>query len=155
MTVRPATLDDLPVLLSFEQGIIQAERPFDPTIKDGHINYYDIAELIQAEDSIVYVVEREGELLASGYAKIKDDRHYLKHHKQGFLGFMFVPPKERGQGLNKLIVDALCKWCQSKGVFEIRLYVYADNTAAIKAYEKAGFQKNMINMRLDIENMDF
>lgn len=81
MTVRPATLDDLPVLLSFEQGIIQAERPFDPTIKDGHINYYDIAELIQAEDSIVYVVEREGELLASGYAKIKDDRHYLKHHK--------------------------------------------------------------------------
>ena len=36
--VRKATLDDLPTLLLFEQGVIEAERPFDPTIKSGDIN---------------------------------------------------------------------------------------------------------------------
>ncbi len=153
-TVRIATLEDLPTLLKFEQGIIVAERPMDPTIKDGSISYYDIAELITSDNSDVYVVEIDHEIVASGYAKIKEDRHYLKHDKQGYLGFMFVPKTQRGKGLNKLIVDALLKWCKAKNIHEIRLDVYDQNPSAIRAYEKVGFKKHMINMRLDIEHLD-
>ncbi|RZV62417.1 MAG: GNAT family N-acetyltransferase, partial [Flavobacteriaceae bacterium] len=90
-TVRKAVLKDLPKLLEFEQGLIEVERPMDPTIKEGNISYYDIGLLITNEDSDVFVVEINGEILASGYAKIIDDRKYLKHDKQGYLGFMFVP----------------------------------------------------------------
>ena len=150
--VRKATLDDLPVLLKFEQGVIVAERPFDPTIKEGHINYYDISELITSDYSEVFVAESNDEIVASGYAKIKIDRHYLKHVHQGYLGFMFVSNQHRGKRLNKLIIDALLEWCKSRNIFEIRLDVYEDNLPAIKAYEKVGFKKHMINMRLDIEN---
>ena len=153
--VRKATLNDLPTLLQFEQGVIKAERPFDPTIKEEKINYYDISELILNDESDVFVVEIDNQIMASGYAKIKDDRHYLKHSKQGYLGFMFVPKAQRGQGLNKLIVDALLRWCKNRHIFEIRLDVYNDNTPAIKAYEKVGFKKHMINMRLDIEDLEF
>ena len=153
-TVRKATLEDLPTLLSFEQGIIEAERPMDPTIKDGSINYYDIAELITSDNSDVFVVEIDHEIVASGYAKIKEDRHYLKHDKQGYLGFMFVPKSQRGKGLNKLIVDVLLKWCKSRQIHEIRLDVYDQNPSAIRAYEKVGFRKHMVNMRLDIEDLD-
>ena len=99
------------------------------------------------------LIHRNNELVASGYAKIKEDRHYLKHSKQGYLGFMFVPEKYRGQGYNKLIVDALLNWCKSRDVYEIRLDVYDENPSAIRAYEKAGFKKHMINMRLDIRNL--
>ena len=152
--VRKATLNDLPTLLLFEQGVIEAERPFDPTIKTGDINYYDISELITNNDSDVFVVELNNEIVASGYAKIKTDRHYLKHKRQGYLGFMFVPKQHRGKQLNKLIIDALLKWCKSRNIFEIRLDVYEDNISAINAYEKVGFKKHMINMRLDIEHLD-
>ncbi|AUP80159.1 GNAT family N-acetyltransferase [Flavivirga eckloniae] len=152
--VRKATLNDLPVLLEFEQGVIIAERPFNPTIKDGDINYYNIDELITHEDSEVFVAEINGNIVASGYAKIKTDRHYLKHTHQGYLGFMYVSEAHRGKRLNKMIVDALLKWCKARHVFEIRLDVYNDNIPAIKAYEKAGFKKHMINMRLDIENIE-
>ena len=152
--VRKATLNDLPTLLQFEQGVIEAERPFDPTIKEGKINYYDISELILSENSDVFVVEIDNQIMASGYAKIKEDRHYLKHSKQGYLGFMFVPKAQRGKGLNKLIVDVLLKWCYNRHIFEIRLDVYDDNIPAIRAYEKAGFKKHMINMRLDIEDLE-
>ena len=153
-TVRKATLEDLPTLLSFEQGIIEAERPMDPTIKGGPINYYDIAELITSDNSDVYVVEIDNEIVASGYVKIKEDRHYLKHDKHGYLGFMFVPKTQRGKGLNKLIVDVLLKWCKARQIHEIRLDVYDQNPSAIRAYEKVGFKKHMINMRLDIEHLD-
>jgi RimJ/RimL family protein N-acetyltransferase len=153
--VRKATLEDVPVLLDFEQGLIQAERPMDPTIKDEKISYYDVSEFIINNDSELFIVELNGEIVASGYAKIKDDRHYLKHKKQGYLGFMFVPEHHRGNGYNKLIMDALLKWCSERKVYEIKLDVYETNYPAIRAYEKAGFSKFLINMRLDIEGLEF
>ena len=151
---RIANLDDLPTLLEFEQGIIEAERPMDPTIKEGKITYYDISELITSDESEVFVVESDGNIVASGYAKIKDDRHYLKHKKMGYLGYMFVPEEHRGKGLNKLIVDVLLKWCKDHGIYEIRLDVYDVNAPALRAYEKTGFVKHMIQMRMDITDME-
>lgn len=152
--VRKATLNDVSVLLSFEQGLIEAERPMDITIKKEHVSYYDVSKFIKDDDSELFVVELNDEIVASGYAKIKDDRHYLKHDKQGYLGFMFVPESHRGNGYNKLIMDALLKWCKSKNIHEIRLDVYEDNPSAIRAYEKVGFKKHLINMRLDIGDLD-
>jgi len=150
--LRIANLDDLPTLLEFEQRLIKAERPMDPSIKDGDISYYDISEMIKATNSEVFVVELDDEIVASGYAKIMDDRPYLKHTKQGYLGFMFVPEEHRGKGLNKLILNALIDWCKARNVFEIRLDVYDVNETAINAYEKSGFKNYLINMRFDIED---
>ena len=152
--VRKATLDDLPKLLEFEQGLIKAERPMDPTIKEGKISYYDISEFIREDNSDVFVAEISDEIVASGYAKIKPDRHYLKHAKQGYLGFMFVPEEHRGNGYNKLIVDALINWCRERQIDEIRLDVYDVNHPALKAYEKAGFKKHLINMRLNLKDLN-
>jgi len=67
---------------------------------------------------------------------------------------MFVPEKHRGNGYNKLIVDALLAWCKTKNINEIRLDVYNSNPSAIRAYEKVGFEKHMIHMRININNLD-
>jgi GNAT superfamily N-acetyltransferase len=148
--VRKAKPDDLPVLMEFMKGLVEAERTMDPTIKDGHVVYYDLAEIMESDASDLYVVELNKELVASGYAKIKDDRHYLKHAKQGYLGFMFVPEKHRGNGYNKLIMDTLLQWCKERHIFEIRLDVYQDNPSAIRAYEKVGLKKHLITMRMNL-----
>lgn len=152
--VRKASLTDLPVLQNFKLGLIQAELPMDETIKPDTTSYYDIGKLIDNTNSEVYVVELNGELVASGYAKIIPDRHYLKHKEQGYLGFMFVPEKHRGNGYNKLILNALMQWCKQQGVYELKLDVYDTNPSAIRAYEKAGFKKHLINMRLNIKDLD-
>ena len=148
--VRLATKKDLPFLDKFMDGLVDAERPMDVTIKDGKVVYYDLESFIKSDEAVLYVVEIKGELVASGYAKIKPDRNYLKHKKHAYLGFMFVPEEHRGNGYNKLIIDALLQWSKEKNITEIRLDVYDSNPSAIRAYEKAGFQKHMIKMRLDI-----
>lgn len=150
--VRKATLKDLPVLMEFMDGLVSAERPMDPTIKEGKVIYYDLSEIMANNESDLFVVELNNELVASGYAKIKDDRPYLKHKKQGYLGFMFVPEKHRGNGYNKLIMDALVNWCKERNIFEIRLDVYEDNPSAIRAYEKAGLKKHLITMRMNLKD---
>ena len=105
--VRPAILLDIEKLLEFEQGIIEAERPMDPTIRKGHINYYDLKELIKSEDAEVVVVECNNMIVSSGYALKKLARHYLDHEYYAYLGFMFTVPEYRGQGINALVIDYL------------------------------------------------
>jgi GNAT superfamily N-acetyltransferase len=145
--VRTATLDDLEVLLGFEQGIINAERPFDPTLKEEHINYYDIKYMITAPHIEVMVAEIGSEIVGSGYARFESSKVYLKHPNHGFLGFMYVKPEHRGKGINKKIIEALKEWCLTQGLAELRLEVYNENQPAIKAYEKVGFSKHMVQMR--------
>lgn len=149
ITIRKATLDDLPILLHFEQEIIKAERPFDVTIKEDPISYYDLKQMVLDEDACVLVAESEGKVVASGYAISKRARHYLNHEYYAYLGFMYTDSAYRGKGINALIVEALKNWSTEKGFQEIRLTVYSDNLPAIKAYEKVGFKKHIIEMRLE------
>jgi ribosomal protein S18 acetylase RimI-like enzyme len=144
---RPATFADMETLLRFEQGVITAERPFDPTLKDEPINYYDLAGMIERTDIELLVAELNGELIGSGYARIEEAKIYLKHPKHAYLGFMYVAPAYRGKGINQKIIVALKNWAAEKKVHELRLEVYYDNLPAIKAYEKIGFSKLMIKMR--------
>ena len=151
---RTATLADLDTLLEFEQGIIQTERPFDPTLKDGHINYYDIAAMIQAPHVEVLVAETDSGIIGSGYARIEDSKVYLKHPKHAYLGFMYVKPEYRGKGVNKQVIAALQQWAIGRGIAEFRLDVYSDNLPAVKAYEKIGFKKHLIEMRMGLVSGD-
>lgn len=153
ITIRPANLDDLETLLSFEQGVIDAERPFDPCLKDGVVHYYDIKELITANHIEILVAEQSQEIIASGYVRIDQAKAHLKHEKQAYLGFMYVKPESRGQGINKMIVEGLKQWSKKQGVTELRLEVYAQNDAAIRAYEKVGFSNHMIEMRINLEDV--
>ena len=150
LIIRSATLADLDVLLTFEQGIITAERPFDGTLREGHINYYDIADMIKSDHVEVAVAELDGELVGSGYARIEDVKPYHKYQQHAYLGFMFVKPEHRGMDVNKKILEALTTWVRSKGITELRLEVYTENARAIKAYEKAGFKPILTWMRKDI-----
>ncbi|WP_284463215.1 GNAT family N-acetyltransferase [Chryseobacterium sp.] len=149
MITREATKEDLKILLEFEQGIVSAERPFNSTLIDGEIHYYDLNEFIQSPDATLIVVEDNNEIVASGYALIKkSDKDYSNFKSYAYLGFMYVKPEYRGKGINKLITDELVNWAKSRNISEVRLDVYAQNDSAIKAYEKAGFEPLLLTMRL-------
>lgn len=149
--IRKATANDLPVLRRFEQGVISAERPFDPTLKREPTQYYDLEGMIAAPHVELLVAEADGVPVASGYARIEPSKPFLQHTQHAYLGFMYVEPAYRGRGINKLVTEALESWSLSQGVHELRLEVYQDNLPAVKAYEKAGFAKHMIEMRKGIK----
>jgi len=148
LTIRRATSADLETLFEFEQGVIAAERPFDITLGDHPIHYYDLQEMINADYVELVVAEVDGIVAGSGYARIETSKLYYKHKQHAYLGFMYVRPEYRGKGINKKIIEALQQWSLSKNIKELRLEVYYDNQPAIQAYIKMGFSKYMIWMRL-------
>jgi len=151
LNIREATAADLPILQSIEQKIILAERPFDHTLKPDPISYYDLSELIESKTAIVIVAEHDGDIVGSGYAKKKRSRTYLQSEYHAYLGFMFVDPDHRGQGINKMIVDRLLDWARENDLPEVRLTAYPSNDPAIRAYEKSGFTHYITEMRLNLD----
>ncbi|MFY0629488.1 MAG: GNAT family N-acetyltransferase [Flavobacteriaceae bacterium] len=150
MKIRQATMDDLPVLLEFEQGVIDAERPMDETLKREKTHYYDLPFLINDENVELVVAVENDELIGVGYAKVLKAKEYAQFDEFSYLGFMFTKPEYRGKGVNKKIMDYLYEWSLARGIYEVRLEVYPDNPMAIRAYEKAGMKPSMITMRVDL-----
>ncbi|MDH7445096.1 GNAT family N-acetyltransferase [Aquimarina sp. 2201CG14-23] len=153
MIIRAATIEDLPILLDFEQKIIEAERPMDPTLKTNEkISYYDLGEYIKADHTEVVVAEVNQEIVGSGYGQIRDRKEYFTQEKLGYIGFMYVKETHRGQGVSQQIIQYLSDWFSTRNIEEIQLDVYDQNPRAIRAYEKAGFEKYLIRMRINVKD---
>ena len=150
ISIRTANLKDLETLLEFEQGVVAAERPLDPFLGDGKLSYYNIPELITNEDIYFIVATSNNQLVASGYLRIENSKHYHKNPKHGYIGFIFVKPAFRGNKISNLILESLKDWAVKKDLKELRLDVYSNNSAAIKSYERFGFTKILVNMKMSI-----
>lgn len=148
--IREATMEDLAVLLQMEQYLIEAERPFDPTIRDNPVTYYNLSDMLKSDDYYVLVAEYEGIVVSSGYAVAKSARPYLDHKNYAYLGFMYTVPEFRGRGINRQLVNRLKTWAGENRLKEVRLTVYEENAPAIRAYEKTGFKKHLIEMRVEV-----
>ncbi len=147
LLIRRATREDLPILLEFEQAIIEFERQFDPTLAPADVSYYDLAGMIDAPLIELLVAEIDQEVIGSGYARLEESKVYLKHRRHAYFGFMYVVPNRRGTGVNQQLMAALTRWVVAQDVHELRLDVYHDNQAAVRAYEKAGFHRHLTEMR--------
>jgi GNAT superfamily N-acetyltransferase len=109
---------------------------------------------VEREDVEVVVAEIDGTVVGSGYALIRKNNDYFKYAFYGYIGFMYVEPAHRGKGIAKDILVYLNNWLAERDISEIRLNVYDQNPSAIKAYEKAGFKKYIVEMRYNLDEND-
>jgi len=64
---------------------------------------------------------------------------------------MYVSTDFRRKGINGEIIELLKSWSLEKGVKNLYLEVYAQNTAAMKAYQKVGFDPCLLEMKLSLD----
>jgi GNAT superfamily N-acetyltransferase len=148
--IRAARLEELSELQRFEQAIVSAERPYDPTLRNSGVRYYDIEAILRNPEARFAVAESANELIGCGFARIEAAKPFLDHDLHAYLGLMYVDPRHRGRGINRRIIDDLKDWCRARQVYELKLDVYAGNQAAVRAYEKAGFEGLLLQMRVNI-----
>ena len=148
ITFRKASLADKAILIALEQAVIEAERPYNKALKSSGASYYDLEQLLTAADSYLVVAEINAQVVGTGYAQIRVSKQSLVHERHGYLGFMFVSPQFRGRGINNKLINLLLEWSRQQGVSDIYLDVYEGNEAAVRAYEKVGFVKSLVEMKL-------
>lgn len=136
-TVREARSDDLERLVEFilaeaheAEGITMIEDVVRQGIKTGLENKA-IASYWVAED-------RDGEVVGNVSAVQE-----WSDWRAGFYWWiqsMFILPEHRGQGLTPLLLQAVKNAASQAHALELRLYVHTQNSRAIRAYHKSGFQ---------------
>ena len=122
--------------MDFEKSLIKYERTFTPNLKKTNFNYYDLKSYIQDPNISVVVAEKNGSLIASGYALVRLNKIYKNPSHIVFLGFMYVVPECRGLGINKKILDYLIKWGQKKGIQNFSLMFMRQIKAQSKLTKK-------------------
>lgn len=147
LNIRVANQEDISTLQTLEQGVIAAERPFEKQFKSEPVTYYNLEELMNSDESVLIVACFQDQIIASGYAKLKTAKPYLRHRFLSYIGFIYVAPTLRGKGVAEQILQYLEEWSISQGVNVLHLDVFAQNEPAIRAYEKFGFTPHLIDMR--------
>jgi GNAT superfamily N-acetyltransferase len=150
--IRKAQLSDLSTLQFFQDKLVVHERPFDPTIpKEGRVEYYDLKKLIESENVLFLVAEVNNEIVGCCFGEIRKNDDIFTTKFYGYIGLMFVKKENRREGIGNLIINSLLEWFKQKKIYDIRLKVYAENSDAVKAYKKYGFQDFVLELRKEIE----
>lgn len=147
---RQATIKDYDALRALEQQLIEAERPFDPCIKQGQVLYYNMKELLTAPHIRTIVAEADGKIVSTGYGRIEPAQERYEHRQHLYVGFIYTDPAFRGQRLYDKTIALLKEFAVANYISEIRLEVYTENKRAIQAYKKIGFEDYSLEMRLKV-----
>ena len=139
LSLRPFTKREIPALKAWfhnqEEVLLWAGAGLQYPIRDS-----DLKDLIKAHRGAAPVHEIwtiiDAESATIGHLQI----WYSQRLRQATIGRLAIAPKHRGQGLAlPLVKSAIDKAFSRPEINRIELRVYDHNTAAIAAYNRAGF----------------
>jgi ribosomal-protein-alanine N-acetyltransferase len=135
VTLRVATQRDLGSIRGFLQAYVEEfwNRPFPRP--EFHPEYLRTGKVIVAEE--------RGELV--GLAKGVLDRGC------GHVSFVYVRAHDRGQGIGRALVQALCDWFSEQGVVDVTLGVDSSNPAGLAFWERLGFREYHRELTMPLE----
>ncbi len=135
MRVRPARADDAPEIISWFSDHEAAVRWGGPGVPDP-LNALWLAREFGLRSRAYFVLADENDApmgVIGMRRRLSESRVHLMR--------VGVKPQLRGQGLIRLLIEAVAQVALVGGASRLTLNVYADNTAAVRAYEKAGFRR--------------
>jgi RimJ/RimL family protein N-acetyltransferase len=135
VTVRPATVDDLPAIVDAFTAVVDERRwlgtepGFD---RDARL------ALLRAgiEDPAVAV------LVATAPEPVVVGNLTISRQSYGVCDLgMFVVAGWRGRGVGRLLLTAAIAWARTAGAHKIALQLWPDNAAAEALYRSVGFER--------------
>ena len=128
-------------------GMYWNDADIDRHIDDHSLVLRDWDSLLAARnaDDQFVGVSREGRR-AVGIVWAKERVDPYLDVRIGVLAWLFVEPLSRGSGMSVLLIDAANQWMARRGVPAAEVFVTAENSAAVNAYRRAGYE--MVDQRM-------
>ncbi|WP_420013442.1 N-acetyltransferase family protein [Tateyamaria sp.] len=136
VTVRVAKPDDAPVWRALRMaGIVENPSVFIVTAEE--------AAAVPIEEDIRRLAKGDRVLAFAGETPVglagfnRNGVPRASHRAE--IGPLYVAPKARGKGISDLIMTTLMDVAHAAGIWQLELFVNADNVPAIALYERHGF----------------
>ncbi len=153
MNTRKATIDDLEIILDFNQKLFDREiERFDPTL-DGTWTQSEegrdyFIERIQ-DFGCAFVAEVDGQVVGYLVGGLAEPESYRIIPKMAELENMYVLPEHRSQGVGAGLYQDFKAWAKEQGAGRLKVVASAGNKGGINFYQDKGFEP--IDVTLEVE----
>ena len=151
ITVRPATKDDIPSLMSLLVQVDMVHHNGRPDLFRGPTTKYTEAELaaiLSDPATPVFVgVDESGRVLGHGFCVMQHaGGRLMEEHDTLYIDDICVDENARGLGVGRALYDHILAFAREKGCYNVTLNVWTCNPGAMKFYEKLGLKPYRVGM---------
>jgi GNAT superfamily N-acetyltransferase len=105
---------------------------------------------MQRDDAVVFVADREGQVVGYVYAGIEPQSWKELREEAGFIHDVYVDEPARRGGIATALLEAAAAWLAERGMPRIVLWTAARNDSARRLFERLGFRHTMTEMTREI-----
>jgi ribosomal protein S18 acetylase RimI-like enzyme len=157
VTVRRATLADMPMVGRLGALLVREHHDFDPerfiaaTSQTEHGYGEYLATQLDEPDVVILVAEEHGAVLGYTYAGIEGRDYMALRGPAGALYDIVVDPARRGEGIGRKLLETSIAALSGRGVPLVVLSTAERNEPAQRLFARAGFRRTMIEMSRKID----
>jgi GNAT superfamily N-acetyltransferase len=152
ITIRQATIEDLPKLQELNQKIMVNNPLFDDDLIENFAFTPEgeqfFRESIERINGCCLIAEENGQML--GYTDGEPKPIVYRKRRYFEIDNLGVIPEMKGKGLGKLLLEAITRWAKTHDFARLYLNCYIKNEAAIGFYKHNGFYEIDISLEKEI-----
>jgi len=156
-TIRRATNADLPALGRLGALLVRTHYAFDPdrfmaprpNADEGYAWF--LGTQLAEDDAVIFVAERDGEVLGYVYAGIEPLSWKELRDEAGFIHDIVVDEKGRRTGLAAALIQHAADWLRERGMPRAILWTADQNNAAQQLFTRLGFRRTMVEMTMELQ----
>ena len=141
--IRPATFDDLEMILRLDRLLFQFDAQYDDTLdfewtrSEEGVGFF--TDRITGKEGIAFIAEYDNHVVGYLCGAITEAHSYRRIKRIAELECMFVQPSTRGKGAGAGLVNAFLEWVREQDIHDVRIEASAENETAISFYKRMGF----------------
>lgn len=155
MTIRKARQSDIPVLNELLQDILQVHHKARPDIfksSGQKFSEEDLKALLDNPDKPIFVYEVDGQVVGHLFCELRTATgDVLEPVKTLFIDDLCVASSARGQKIGEQLYDFALSYAKEQGCHNLTLDVWADNSRAVRFYERLGMKPQKFRMEQIID----
>jgi len=156
VTIRRAGEQDLEAVGRLGARLLRDHHEFDPlrfmaprgNTEEGYAWF--LGTQLQRDDAVVFVAERDGQVVGYVYAGIEPQSWKELREEAGFIHDVYVDSDARRCGVATALLEAAAAWLAGRGMPRIVLWTAAPNDAARRLFERLGFRHTMSEMTREL-----
>jgi len=144
LVVRPASPEDLDAVVALrlallrEHGTNPVYRRLRPDAPERARKLF--ASQLGSPQEVTYLAERDGEVIGILRCVESAGSPLLYPAQYGYVSSVYVAPAARRRGVLKALLAEAVRWCEQRGLPEIRLHSTSDGESANAAWSALGFE---------------
>lgn len=155
LIIRKAKIEELKIIQKLNHQLFLLEEKFDPFLnmnwpfeKAGE-NFFK--NRISGEKGVCFIAEFAGDIVGYLAGGLSDTYPYRTVKKIVELENTLIKDEFRGQGIGEKLFKKFVDWSRSMGAERIKVKASANNSRAIKFYERIGFAPYTSELEYEIK----